>query len=496
MSILDHFDRRNGRKPRKEQAEALLAVEEGWDDHDIIVVIAPTGAGKTLLGDCIAQWQASKGKRTHVLVPDNALLDQAAKEAAKESKVMLAQRFYPCTWKGLDERPVTGTRANCPNKTCKVKFTARCPYTRALNLWQKSYVRVANYWLPGALKMVDKCDVVIFDEAHKLYQFAQGLCAKRIWRHDLEYPLEAQSYGEIKQWCKTQLAAWDWVTREDKQWHAKLELEILWKELSTDCGKYTVTATEAEYRGEKLPCLQLQPIDVRDALPLYLNRKTTKKIVLMTATLSKNDLDDIGLANNKTLYVEVGSPIPADRRPVYIRPVVSNKITEGFKDLQELMTLIDACSKKYPNDSGIVHVTYSLSKAMQKSVIPEDIKSRLIFHTPHNKQQKLKEFCENRGKILIGCGMCEGIDLKYDLARWAIVAKIPWKSLADPVVARKAEEDPDWYLWQAARDVMQSCGRICRAADDFGCTYVIDASFQRIPKRLLLRWFLDGCHWD
>jgi Rad3-related DNA helicase len=95
-------------------------------------------------------------------------------------------------------------------------------------------------------------------------------------------------------------------------------------------------------------------------------------------------------------------------------------------------------------------------------------------------------------KILIGAGITEGLDLKDDLARFAVLAKIAWPSLEDVATARKCEEDPDWFAYQAARQVMQAAGRVCRGPNDFGATYIVDSSFARIPKEMFLKWFTDA----
>lgn len=492
MGILDFFDRRNGRTPRDEQRQALLEIEAGWDTHDIFVLNVPTGAGKTLASDCIAQWQASFGKACHVVVPDNMLLAQAETECARESKVLKAQRFYECTWKGLDDRPVTGNRANCPHMTCKKKHTDGCPYRRAVNMWKKSNVRVANYWMPSAHKWVDKCDVYIMDEAHKFTSFLAGLCAKRIWHRDIAFPLQATTYSQIKSWCKESLEKMKDLQKGDKRWSLKQELEILWNEITADTGKYVISMVYAEIYGHKEPCIEMKPLEVRDALPLAISRKRTKKIVLLSATYSKWDLEELGLDRNRVLYVTVGSPIPADRRPIFVKPVLSNRAIDGYKDLNELLDVLALLAQRFPYDKGIVHMTYDMAKALRNRKIPEELRGRLIFHDNVDKLAKLEEFYKSSNGIFIGCGVTEGLDLKDDLARFNVIGKIPWANLTDPAIARRAEESPAMYEWWAARSVMQAAGRVCRSATDYGETWILDSSFKKIDEIHWLPWFKEA----
>lgn len=492
MGILDCFDRRNGRKPRDQQRQALLEIEAGWDDHDVIVVNVPTGGGKTLIGDCIAQWQASKGKRCHIVVPDNMLLAQAEAECAKEAAVMKAQRFYSSTTKGPDDKIRPCNRATCDFKHCKKAFTNACPYRAALNRWKAAYVRVSNYWMPGAHKLHDKCDVYVMDEAHKFSGFLASLSAKRIWHKDLAFPLDALNYSQLKSWCKTTLESMADIQRGDPRMAAKNELQILWNELTSDAGKYTVTIEYAEYRGNKEPCISLRPIEVREALPLAVSPKVTKKMVLLSATMSKWDLKELGIDKRRVLYVTVGSPIPVDRRPIFVKPVLSNRPVDGYKDLNELLEVLGVLADRFPNDKGILHVTYDMAREMQRRVIPAAIKARLMFHTANDKLSKLEAFYASENAIFVGCGVTEGLDLKDDLARFNIIGKIPWASLMDPVIARRAEEDPLLYSWWAARAVMQAAGRVCRGATDYGETYILDSSFKRIPESHWLPWFKEA----
>lgn len=143
-------------------------------------------------------------------------------------------------------------------------------------------------------------------------------------------------------------------------------------------------------------------------------------------------------------------------------------------------------------EKGLVHATYKQADIMRKHLKS----NRFIFHTPENKKEKYKEFLESSpslGKILVASGMYEGLDLPEDLGRWQVIAKIPWPSLGDPSVAYKAKEDEEWYEWQTLKDVIQACGRICRTPQDWGVSYILDGSFARLEKSVLVpKWFREA----
>ena len=94
--------------------------------------------------------------------------------------------------------------------------------------------------------------------------------------------------------------------------------------------------------------------------------------------------------------------------------------------------------------------------------------------------------------MLVASGMYEGLDLVDDTARWQVVSKIPWPSLADPAMKWRANEDPDFYNWETLRQVIQACGRVCRGPDDYGVTYILDSTWNRLEREaahLFPDWF-------
>jgi hypothetical protein len=73
--------------------------------------------------------------------------------------------------------------------------------------------------------------------------------------------------------------------------------------------------------------------------------------------------------------------------------------------------------------------------------------------------------------------MEEALDLAGDLARWQVVCKAPYRNTGDSRVERRlAEGQWAWYHRDALRTVIQACGRVVRAPDDYGATYLADAS--------------------
>lgn len=163
--------------------------------------------------------------------------------------------------------------------------------------------------------------------------------------------------------------------------------------------------------------------------------------------------------------------------------------------LPKLINEINGIAEYHAEERGVIHATYQLSESL-KSHLDSD---RFIFHNRTDKKEKYEYFRSCGGnKILVACGMYEGIDLPEDLGRWQVIAKIPWPSLGNPAIQHLSKLDPDWYLWETAKITIQACGRICRTPDDFGITYCLDSSFNRLYRggeHMMPVWFKEAIVW-
>ena len=106
----------------------------------------------------------------------------------------------------------------------------------------------------------------------------------------------------------------------------------------------------------------------------------------------------------------------------------------------------------------------------------------------------IKKHMESRTPtVLLSPSMSEGISLDDDLARFQIIVKLPFASMADPRVKAKMKEGK-WYVNQMLKEIMQASGRATRSEEDHSVTYVLDSSFPFFIeqcKNELPKWFVD-----
>jgi Rad3-related DNA helicase len=94
--------------------------------------------------------------------------------------------------------------------------------------------------------------------------------------------------------------------------------------------------------------------------------------------------------------------------------------------------------------------------------------------------------------------MDRGVDLHDDLARFAVLLKVPFPSLGDKQVSARfygSSQGKSWYRWVTTCNVVQISGRAVRNSSDFADTYILDRQFERFygeNSGLFPAWWRDS----
>lgn len=463
---------------RNVQAEVLAVLEANWDKYSVFVVSAPTALGKSSLAKTIMNSQYS----VSYITPTNLLVDQFIKEFS-DTQTLQRLDGYKCeTWL----RPCSSVKVR------EKGFCKGCPASRDLaRAKYKKGPGVYNYHIYNAHKLYR--DVLVVDEAHNLIPYIKERLAIRIWQHDYLYPHNTYTASQFLDWIGT--------LSETKRKHKKMQL--LYSSLVSKKPDYVVSRAVRDFNGkgtkrgdpEERDCIELLPVNIANA-PKFFYPNEVKKTILLSATINEKDMETLGLNNQKVLYIRASSPIPTESRPIIIDPIVSVNKNNMTDSTDKIATYIQ--EKLLPlhlEEKGVIHATYQMAYLLRKHFGSND---RFIFHTSQDKKEKYTKFIKSKkeeGKILVASGMYEGIDLPADLGRWQVLVKIPWMSLGSPAIKYLADTDPDWYLWETLRTVIQASGRICRTPEDFGVTYILDGSFNRLydeAGHMMPNWFKDA----
>jgi Rad3-related DNA helicase len=487
--ILNYFPRKL--TPRPVQENALKELERLWDKGNIFVINLPVASGKSACAMSIAHWK----KRCSIITPSKLLVDQY-KDEYNYVHVLRAKSDYWCdTFKcTVNKRP----KVKKLGATCKKDLgCSGCQaYLKDLRKARVMPYLLSNYHIYLSHKLYR--DVLVVDEAHNLINMLKNMAAKKFWQFKYQFPDSVRTREEIKRWVNSLPdSAFNYHFQQsgERIWAKQDSLEFLREEINSYRPRYLITVAEENLRGEKYRCIKMTPLDISDAPPIMWPNEV-KKIVFLSATISRKDIEQLGLSGKKIQYIQADSPIHAERRPVIIPPK-STSLAFRVQDqnLPELCKFIEETAVH--NDAkGLIHATYGLAKKMKEYNWNPEIRERLIFHNREDKAAKYNEFRNSRtGKILVASGMYEGIDLPYDAGRWQVVAKVPWPSLADPAIKFLCNEDDEWYAWETIKTVLQACGRICRTPEDHGVTYIYDNTFKRLYQNnleLFPKWLQDS----
>jgi Rad3-related DNA helicase len=441
--------------PRASQEYVLNQVQNNWHKAEVFVIRVPVAGGKSAIATTIQDWCLKQGASAAITVPNNMLRDQYLSEFSWLKTIKAQQDYwlprFKCTVKEYMKR-------------YKLRYGPKgCGYNEDKKLVTRATTPIVmNFMGYQAHKLFR--NVMIVDEAHQLLPVLQNIHARKIWRHVHGYPKIAKSVGEIIMWLESlpQLSG---------------PLAKLKKDISSLTAATTLEFTKDFYRGEEKDCIKLLPMDVSEEPPIFWPPKT-KKIILMSATISESDVNNMGLGTRKVHYIDAQSEIPEKQRPILYTPIGSMSKKNRNETMPDLIRNIEEILSQNEGRKGFIHATYELC-SMLKSEMSHNM-SRLVFHNKENKREQFEKFLQSdpsEGKVFVGAGMAEGIDLKYELGEFQIITKIPFKSLANPCYRYMAVHNPEDYMWITSKDILQASGRICRTPSDYGATYILDKDF-------------------
>ena len=210
----------------------------------------------------------------------------------------------------------------------------------------------------------------------------------------------------------------------------------------------------------------------------------------------------LGLDPVKVAWKNLGSTFPVANRPIHLDFVGSMGRKAYDETLPKLLCNVSAILNKHANEKGLIHChSYKLGKAIHEHLMCTPHGVRILF--PPEAKNRAELFHRHRNTteptVLLSPSMTEGFSLDDELARFQIIAKMPYPYLGDRQIAAKKELDPDWYLLQTIMTIIQACGRIVRSDTDFGETYILDRDFTRLYNddnlHFFPRWFVDSFVW-
>lgn len=482
-------------------------------DKKYFVLRAPTGSGKSLMGVVSGM---DLDVKTYYIVHNIQLQDQIINDFPFVAQVKGRSNFH-CVASMIGETCDPGR--NCASgKKCIYK--SECEYQVQKEIAMESKFVVFNYAyflaiINSKYGGFDDPGLVVLDEAHIADSALSGyvnfdMSERQLAISNIRFPTKGEDVFEWLEYLQDESECG--IERMKEQLKGDINEEKVGginqgiKRFKTINYKSTFLIDNVDddwiieqYHDGYSEHVRFVPVWVNKFSHLLLGH--ADKYLLMSATISKLDMELLGIKENEMEFLDMPSTFDPSNMPV---------IYYGFEkinrhtDRASLTTVIDGLIKRHHNEKGVLHtVSYSLAKYILEHSKHD---ARMIANSGEQlytdamildkRGEAISEFLESDDpSILVSPSVETGLDLKDDLGRWQIICKVPFASLGDKIVIRRKEDRPIWYTSDAINRIVQGSGRVCRSASDHGITYIIDKNLSWLVKRhqdMFPPWWLNS----
>jgi len=534
MSLWNH-----DKNPRQSQVDVLDWLSE--QTAKFCIVEAPTGVGKSLI--CTTVCNDGGGI---VLTPQISLQEQYLRDFPYMDLIMSSEN-YKCQNSKSSERGTEGY-LSCKRGVvvCKrEKCLGSCPYQIAKSRFCESTHGTSNYayfWrFLGTPELSLDQQWIILDEAHNLEQSLIDSAVVEVsekWCKDNHFNYQKprsfheavdffiqlidevfRKCGEIRrnidmfdrngdissmlkaseelisleEFLTASNFAYNILTKQDSDGVKFIDSDDFDEESLTDAGLVVIRSEDRDKDGFSFK--PLYAWHVWETLPEFIK---SKRFLLTSATiLDVNQfVKNIGWKKSDVAFYRIDSPFDKDNRKIYLKGKVSLNRGNIEYEFPRVVSEADKFLARFEGTRGIIHShTFKLASEFYSL---SSMKGRLIVHKQGDDRNALIERFMNSDRndvVLVSPSMTEGLDLKGDLARFAILLKVPYPSMGDPWVKARMDRDRSWYSWQVAKTIIQGCGRVVRSKNDWGYSVMLDGGFNNFFEReqhFFPEWFLDS----
>lgn len=477
----------------------------------------PTGSGKSGLAMAAIQSAASGA----ILTPQKILQQQYQDEFSHLGLVDLrGAANYKCT-----EHEDTTCDLGAQLNKISGNICAACPYRVAKQNFCKSKIGTTNfsYFLTDSAyreegaRLPNK-ELLVIDEAHNTENVLIAhseivISPLRLEELNIKLPTRPFQFSAVK-------PARDWVSHHvlpaTEALIASLNLELKdpskgRKELlpiarkSTQLNqfaegvkKFVESESEMWFIDQSEGGLNIKPLR-GDVFAEELLFSRAKRIVMLSATIldPQTLIRNLGISRSDCGYLSLPSEFPVENRQIIFAPAGSMSFKNYDDTLPKLLKRIDRVLTKHEGEKGIIHCSsFKLVQHIKEYFKGSPHYNRLLDHDSRNRGMVVDyHISSSLPTVLLSPSMTEGLDLKGELSRFQVIAKIPFPSLASPYIKTRMEMDGAWYAWQTCLAVIQALGRSVRSKEDYASSYILDGDFRMLLKNsasILPDWWLES----
>lgn len=456
----------------QDKAFDFLSTEMG---HTKVAAL-PTGVGKSLLAMAYAKWLRQP---VVILTSTKALQTQYMRDFAEAGLVQVkGMSNYPCRlWR--DIRPDTTVGCDLgpcvDGEACDYR-TVGCDYYDSLAHARNQPIVVTNYafWFTAAatgLQPIGPRPIVICDEAHAAIEELSRYVGVEF--DAAEVKLEDKLSWGLDEWKSYAEKELPKIADILPRLHNLREIRLL-RSMAQKLHKIKQIRDMDNWCMDRFESrhIKFEPLWARAYVSSYL-RQSCNELVLLSATIRPYHMDWFGIEDYK--FFECPSPFPVERRPIMWIPTVklSRKTEDASWD--RYINRIDNLIESRLDRKGIIH-TVSFARA-KKIFETSRWRDMMLLNQTVNTQMIVDQF-RNREKpcVLVSPSVDTGFDFPYASAEYQIIGKVPFPVPTDPLVAARSLTDPLYHAKLAVTRLVQMTGRVMRAADDAGETFIVDDS--------------------
>lgn len=490
---------------RPGQREALLDAARGLCAGRSVQLEAPVGSGKSPLAIALARWAGG----ALITTPLNSLVDQYERDfgGVRDVAVIKGRDNYGCDRTGGSAATAPCTYSSQARKNCQ------CPFTKAKLSALERPVLVTSMAMAMTAPWIPDKPLVIIDEAHNLEAGVARQVSLEFREEDFELPAEGAPMKVHLAWLGQAVE----VAR-DKSEALEEEIDAIyggaterdgvawvppdlvkardhWRSLVMRIGEVLLDSKATaepwvvqERRGPGgARRVAYQPVTGTRFVRSKLLAKG-RFAVLLTAT--PPTAHEVGLGDGVQRIV-MPMRWPRQRRPIVLD--YRGNMSKGQREAS-----LPAVAKgivDHAMGKTIVHAhAYSLARALSDEL--RRLKVPHVLQDPEDREASLQRWVRGLEEIFVSVRMNEGLDLRDDMCRTQVLAKVPWPDLGDPWVQARIEAMGDaWMHREVARSITQAYGRAVRSEQDWANFVVLDQGFEafyRRDKDLFPGWFREA----
>lgn len=514
-----------------EQEKVASDILKTLEEKDAVILEAPTGWGKTGLAYQIYKQASKEGKSVLILNHSNVLLNQyidLLERNIDTSISLMGKSNYKC----YKNNHLTVDKAECGSKCIySSDIFCKCEYYYRKRESQLRGLVISNYHQQFSTLNFDqnnhrRYDIVVCDECHNIERILVDYATVHIdyeiiktIEDDILNTTKANKYTSSEasklfsyiNELKMEILDID-EHNYDEKFYSFYSIINGIKDILKQCNnnlieylknllsvyniyKYGMFGGDNYlYEGDRDKSVyKLVPLYIGGSFKQYMY-ELGDKLVLMSATVinPKNMVNDLGLSENRTKYIELGSKIPKQNRPIY---ALSN-CTINIKDPEYSKTadydyLIESILKILDNhykvgDSGFIYCnSYKLCKLIYEGIEGKTKFNILMNSSAKETKETLNQFLDTSKKhrLLISCSFAEGVNFNDDISRFQIIPKVPFLYLGSKRIKVKNEQNNEWYTNKTIEQIIQVAGRSVRSSTDYATTYILDNKFDWTYKK-------------